>query len=55
MNQLFQDGAINISALVDIPVKERLIGWSTYTNLKLWFDNWAPDLEELGFRAIVDG
>ena len=55
MNQLLQDGAINIGTLVDISSEERLIGWNTYANLKLWFDTWVPDLKNLGFRAHVDG
>ena len=30
--------------------------WTSYTNLKIWFNNWFKDIEELGFaRRDSDG
>ncbi|KAL7551138.1 hypothetical protein ACHAWF_014338 [Thalassiosira exigua] len=31
-----------------------LIQWTTYTNIKTWFDNWEADLLELGFAERQD-
>ena len=29
--------------------EDRRIQWTTYKNLRMWFDNWGKDLVELGF------
>ena len=44
LNRILRDGAIDISASVDIPVKERIIRWNTSEILKLWFDTCASEL-----------
>ena len=31
--------------------EDRRILWTTYDNLKTWFDNWEHDLVELGFAT----
>ncbi len=33
--------------------EERRIQWTTYQNLKSWFDNWEKDLVELGFAEVA--
>ena len=35
-------------------MEQRRILWTTYKNLKLWFDNWKQFLEELGFAHRND-
>jgi len=32
----------------------RRIQWTTYSNLKMWFDNWGRDLVELGFAIKLN-
>ena len=32
--------------------EERRIRWTTYRNLKMWFDNWKIDLEPLVFTYV---
>ena len=36
--------------------EDRRIKWTTYDNLKTWFDNWSADLVELRFTEVkADG
>jgi hypothetical protein len=30
-------------------VEDRWVQWTTYKNLKMWFENWGKDLVEIGF------
>jgi len=40
---------VMLSAGVQNIVEDRRIRWTTYSNLKLWFDSWGEDIVELGF------
>jgi hypothetical protein len=42
---------VDISATVQESVEDRRLRWTTYANLKLWFDSWGRDLIELGFAT----
>ena len=44
LNCILQATAVEIFQL-----KERIIIWTTYNNLKSWFDNWEHGLEDLVF------
>ena len=47
--RLLKATAVDIYADKSVPVEDRRIRWTTYTNLKMWFNNWSRDLIELGF------
>ena len=49
--RLLKATAVDIYADKSVPVEDRRIRWTTYTNLKTWFDNWSRDLIELGFAT----
>ncbi len=49
LNRLLAETAIDLLATKGRNVEERRILWTTYRNLKSWFDNWCRDLVELGF------
>ena len=34
--------------------EERRVRWTTYFNIKSWFDNWESDLVKLGFAFVDD-
>ena len=34
--------------------EERRVRWTTYFNIKSWFDNWEKDLVKLGFAFTND-
>ena len=51
LNQILKDTAINIGGTRCIGQEERRIRWTTYHNIKSWFDNWGHDLVELGFAT----
>ncbi len=34
--------------------EERRVRWTTYYNIKSWFDNWENDLVKLGFASRND-
>ena len=46
--------ALNMSNTGADKVEERRIRWTTYRNLKMWFDNWRIELQPLGFTYIDD-
>ena len=55
-NRLLRASAMDITASVDQAVKERRVRWTTYHNLKMWFDTWQHELLDLGFATVdVDG
>ena len=33
-------------------MEERCVCWTTYFNIKSWFDNWERDLFEVGFAEV---
>ncbi len=49
LDRLLRDTAININATSCDGQEERRIRWTTYNNIKSWFENWENDLVELGF------
>ena len=49
LNRILQATAVEILSTQTKNVEERSIIWTTYNNLKSWFDNWEHDLEDLGF------
>ena len=51
VRRLLKATAVDIYADKSVPVEDRRIRWTTYTNLKTWFDNWSRDLIELGFAT----
>ena len=49
LDRLIVETAIDLTAAKMDNVEQRRILWTTYKNLKMWFENWKVDLEELGF------
>ena len=49
LNHILLATAVEILSTLTKNVEERRIIWTTYNNLKSWFDNWEHDLEYLGF------
>ena len=49
LNRLLKETAVDLLAARLNSVEDRRILWTTHRNLRLWFDNWTRDLEELGF------
>ena len=49
LRRLLKDSAIDLNAGKCDAVEQRRIMWTTYFNLKSWFNNWERDLLELGF------
>ncbi len=54
LNCVLKDTAIEISGTKCKRREERRIRWTTYHNIKSWFDNWEHDLVELGFATKLD-
>ena len=53
LRRLLRKTDIYLAAIVQNPVEDRRIRWTTYSNLKLWFDSWKRDLVDLGFATIA--
>ena len=51
---LLKETALTLNAGKVVKVEERQIRWTTYGNLKLWFDSWETDLLQLGFAEQDD-
>ena len=49
LNRILQATHMDILSTQTKTVEDRRIIWTTYNNLKSWFDNWEHDLENLGF------
>jgi hypothetical protein len=49
LDRILDETAIDLLSKVTENVEDRRVRWTTYTNLKSWFNNWEHDLEELGF------
>ena len=47
--RIVRDTAMDMKAAKHNNVEDRRVQWTTYKNLKLWFENWGKDLVELGF------
>ena len=55
MKKLLQETDVDLLYGKTQTAEDRRIKWTTYTHIKMWFDNWARDLLELGFAKKVDG
>ena len=51
IDRILKETAVDILSKVCDNVEDRRVRWTTYNNLKSWFDNWARDLEDLGFAV----
>eukprot|EP00985_Skeletonema_marinoi_P003342 scaffold1414_cov175-Skeletonema_marinoi.AAC.1 len=49
LKRLLQDSGVDFNAGRSNNAEQRRIMWTTYYNLKSWFNNWERDLLELGF------
>ena len=52
INCLLKETASDLSGGKATGAEERIIWWTTYRNLDLWFDNWGRDLVQLGFAHM---
>eukprot|EP00984_Skeletonema_dohrnii_P018305 scaffold8528_cov85-Skeletonema_dohrnii-CCMP3373.AAC.1 len=55
LRRLLEESGVDINAGRSNNAEQRRIMWTTYYNLKSWFDNWEKDLLELGFAKKVEG
>ena len=55
MKRLLQESGVDLNNGRSNNAEQRRIMWTTYYNLKSWFNNWERDLLELGFAKKVDG
>ena len=55
LNRLLRDTEIDLKADIQNPIEDRRRRWTTYANLKLWFDVWEDSLLEFGFAVKEDG
>jgi hypothetical protein len=55
LTRLLRDSGVDFSTGRGNNAEQRRIMWTTYYNLKSWFNNWERDLLELGFAEKVDG
>ena len=46
LNCILQAIAVEILSTLTTNLEERRIIWTTYNNIKSWFDNWEHDLED---------
>ena len=49
VNRVLKNTAIYLMATKCDTVQECRIIWTTYKNIKFWFDNWLVNLEDIGF------
>ena len=54
VQRLVKHTAISLSCGQNNNVEERRIRWTTYNNLKTWFDSWERELLDLGFAYRRD-
>ena len=52
LNRLLKSTALELTSGRSNNVEELCICWTTYFNIKSWFDNWEQDLLELGFAKV---
>ena len=55
LNRCLRETGIDLKANVIAPLEDRRKRWTTYNNLKLWFDIWEKSLVELGFAERNEG
>jgi len=51
LDRLLRECAIDLLAEKSQSVEQRRIMWTSYTNLRMWFNNWFKDIEQLGFAT----
>ena len=51
LDRILAETAIDLHCSKVNDVEERRILWTTYKNLKMWFNNWKLDLLNLGFAT----
>ena len=49
LNRVLQECALNLLGSKAESVEQRRIMWTSYYNLRMWFNSWFRHLEELGF------
>ena len=54
INRVLRDTGVPLKAAKSQPVEERRLLWTTWSNLKTWFDSWESDLVSLGFAFKND-
>ena len=52
--RVLKDTAIDMNTAKHNNCEDRRIQWTTYKNLRMWFDNWGKDLVDLGFAHQDD-
>ncbi|KAL7532024.1 hypothetical protein ACHAWF_009676 [Thalassiosira exigua] len=52
-NRLLKETAVDFFSGKSKNGEERRILWTTYHNLKMWFENWEQDLLQLGFAKVA--
>ena len=48
LERILKETAVDILSKHTTSVEDRRVKWTTYNNMKSWFDNWEHDLEESG-------
>ena len=51
LRRVISETALDLLAKKAEKVEDRRVLWTMYENIKLWFENWARDLVELGFAT----
>ena len=49
LDRVLRETAINLTGCYEKKAEDRRVRWTTYANLRLWFDNWKREVIELGF------
>ena len=52
LTRLLKSTALELTSGRSNNVKEQHVCWTTYFNIKSWFDNWVRDLLELEFAEV---
>ena len=52
LHRLLKSTALELTSGRSNNVEEGRVHWTTYFNIKSWFDNWERDLLELGFAEV---
>ena len=55
LKRLIKESGVDFNVGKNNNAEQRRIMWTTYYNLKIWFDNWERNLLELGFAKKEDG
>ncbi len=55
LRRLLNSTVVDFLAIKGKTQEDRRILWTTYDNIKMWFDNWSRTLVEEGFAETRDG